>query len=232
MEMIMVRERFQTELERIQDDILVLGSMVGSAIVESVEILKRRDHEAARRLRNADRRINEKRYALESTVLTMIATQQPMASDMRILAAALEIATELERLGDYAKGIAKASLMIGDEPLVKPLIDIPLMAEKAVDMLSRALDAFARRDVDMAFSIPDDDEEVDALYNQVYRELVTFIMGDPSVIEQANNLLWVAHNLERTADRVVNLCERIIYMVTGEMVEIGRKGVREYHNPV
>lgn len=224
----MVRESYQQELQQIQDEVLVLGSMVQRAITESVEVLKRRDHKAAKELRKKDRLINEKRFAIEAQVLTLIATQQPMAGDMRVLAAALEIVTELERLGDYAKGIAKISRKIGDEPLVKPLIDIPLMAEIAVDMLRRALDAFSRQDVELAWAIPDDDEKVDNLYNQVYRELLTHIMADPAVIEQANLLLWAAHNLERAADRVTNLCERVIYMATGEMVEIGSKGVQEY----
>jgi phosphate transport system protein len=228
-ESIMVRDTFQQELRRIRDEVLLLGSTVENAIVESVEILKRRDHAAAKALRKADRLINEKRYEIEANALALIATQQPMAGDMRVLAAVLDISTELERLGDYAKGIAKVSLKIGDDPLIKPLIDIPAMADKVVNMLHQALDAFARDDVELAHAVPTLDVEVDALYNQIYRELVTYIMGDPSVIEQANNLLWAAHNLERAADRANNICERTIYMVTGEMVEITSKGVKEYN---
>lgn len=224
-----MREAFQHELQRLQDELLLLGSMVEKAILDSVTALKQRDHKAAKEIIRADRVINEKRFAIESDVMTMIATQQPMAGDMRILAATLEITTELERLGDYAKGIAKISRRIGDQPLIKPLVDIPLMAEKATAMLRRSLDAFARRDVELAQAIPAADEEIDALYNQIYRELVTLILGDPKVIEQANQLLWVAHNLERTADRAINLCERVIYMVTGEVVEISGKGIREYN---
>jgi phosphate transport system protein len=224
----MVRLGFQQELKEVQDQVLILGSMVEHAIVQSIDLLKRRDHEAAKKLIKADRQINEKRFAIESEALTLIATQQPMAGDMRILAAVLEIAGELERLGDYAKGIAKISRMIGDEPLIKPLVDVPLMAECACDMLRQALDAFARGDVELAKRIPAEDERVDDLYNQIYRELLTFIMADPSVIDQANHLLWVAHNLERAADRVTNLCERVIYMVTGEIVEVTSKGIREY----
>jgi phosphate transport system protein len=225
----MVRDSFHQELRRIRDEVLLMGSMVENAIVESVEILKRRDHAAAKELRKADRLINEKRYEIEADALTLIATQQPMAGDMRVLAAVLDISTELERLGDYAKGIAKVSLKIGDEPLIKPLIDIPAMAEKVVNMLHQALDAFSRDDVELAHAVPPQDVEVDALYNQIYRELITYIMSDPTVIEQANNLLWAAHNLERSADRANNICERTIYMVTGEMVEITSKGVKEYH---
>jgi len=153
--------------------------------------------------------------------LTLIATQQPAAGDLRTLAAVLEIASELERMGDYAKGIANIAVMLGDQPLIKPLIDIPLMAEKGVDMLHRALDAFVRRDVELAVSIPGQDDEVDGLYNQIYRELVTYIIAEPKNIEQANLLLWAAHNLERTADRVTNICERVIFTVTGKLVDVG-----------
>ena len=214
------RETFDRELQRLQDEILALGSMVENALTESVEVLKRRDFEGSRRLIAQDRTINEKRFAIETDALILIATQQPMARDVRTLAAVLELSTELERIGDYAKGIARINLMIGEAPLVKPLIDIPRMAEKARSMLHRALDAFVRGDVDLARAIPAEDEEVDALYNQVYRELMTFIMADPRHIDQASYLLWVAHNLERAADRVTNICERIIFTVTGEMKEL------------
>lgn len=217
----MTRETFDRELQRLQDEVLVLGSLVEKAIVESVDLLKRRDTDASRRLIREDRRlINEKRYAIESDALTLIATQQPMAGDLRVIAAVIEIAHELERMGDYAKGIAKINVMMGGEPLVKPLIDIPLMAEKARDMLHRALEAFVRRDVELARAIPKEDDEVDALYNQVYRELLTLMMQNPRDIDRATYLLWVAHNLERTADRVANICERVIFTVTGELVEM------------
>jgi phosphate transport system protein len=214
------RETFEQELQRIQDEVLVLGSMVEKAIIQSVESLKRRDLEAARRLIIEDRILNEKRFAIEDDILVLIATQQPMAVDLRTLAAALEITTELERIGDYAKGIAKINLMMGEKPLLKPLIDIPRMAEKARDMLHGALEAFVQQDVDLARAIPDEDDEVDALYNQVYRELLTFIMANPRTIEQATYLLWAAHNLERAADRVINICERVVFTVTGEMMEM------------
>jgi phosphate transport system protein len=226
------RETFDRELQRLQDEVLILGSLVEKAIVESVELLKRRDIDGARRLIREDRRvINEKRYAIESDALTLIATQQPMAVDLRLIAAILEIAHELERMGDYAKGIAKINVMMGGQPLLKPLIDLPIMAEKARDMLHRALEAFVRRDVELARAIPEEDDEVDALYNQVYRELLTLMMQNPRDIDRATYLLWVAHNLERTADRVANICERVIFTVTGEMVEMdvdesGLAGIR------
>lgn len=216
----MPREAFERELQRLQGELLTLGGMVEEAITASVESLRRQDLEAARRVIDRDREINEQRFAIERDTLILIATQQPMAGDLRVLAAILEITTELERMGDYAKGIAKICLMIGKEPLLKPLIDIPRMAEKARDMLHRALDAFTRRDVEQARAIPEEDDEVDALYEQIYRELITFIMADPHNIEQANYLLWAAHNLERTADRVTNICERVIFTVTGEMTEL------------
>ena len=216
----MLRKTFEMDLQRLQDEVLALGSMVARAIQDSVESLKNRDREMARRIIAGDRAINEKRFAIESETLTLIATQQPLAGDLRTLAAVLEIATELERMGDYAKGIAKINLLMGEEPLIKPLIDIPQMADKATDMLRRALDAFIRRDVDAARAIPLEDDQVDALYNQVYRELLTFIMADPRTLNQATYLLWVAHNLERSADRVTNICERVVFTVTGRMQEM------------
>jgi len=216
----MPREAFEQELQRLEDEILALGSMVEQAIAESVEVLRRRDMEGSRRLIAQDRQINEKRFAIEGDTLVLIATQQPMAGDLRTLAAVLEIATELERIGDYAKGIAKINLLIGEGPLLKPLVDIPLMAEKARSMLHRALDAFVRQDVALARAIPAEDDQVDALYNQVHRELLTFIMADPRNMDQANYLLWAAHNLERAADRVTNICERVIFTATGDMIEM------------
>jgi len=216
----MPRETFEREMQRLQDELLVLGSMVEDALMDSVEVLKRRDMEGSRRLIAQDRRINEKRFAIEGDALVLIATQQPMAVDLRTLAAVLEITTELERIGDYAKGIAKINLMLGEEPLLKPLVDVPRMAERARSMLHRALTAFVQRDVELARAIPAEDDEVDALYNQVYRELLTYIIADPRTIEQANHLLWVAHNLERAADRVINICERVVFTVTGEMAEL------------
>ena len=214
------RETFERELQRIQDEMLVLGSMVEKAIIESVENLKRRDLEGARQLIVEDRLLNEKRFAIEDEALILIATQQPMAGDLRTIAAVLAIISELERIGDYAKGISKINLMMGEAPLLKPLVDIPRMAEKARDMLHQALEAFVQRDVDLARAIPDEDDEVDALYNQVYREFLTFIINDPATIDQATYLLWAAHNLERAADRVTNICERVVFTVTGEMMEM------------
>lgn len=216
----MPRETFEAEIQQVKDNVLVLGSMVEQALLDSVEALKKRDIKAAEKVFIEDRAINKKRFEIESQLMILIATQQPMARDLRLLASTLEIVSELERMGDYAKGIANINIRMGDAPLLKPLIDVPRMAEKGVDMLHRALTAFVNGDVETAKKIPVEDDEVDALYNQVYRELMTFVIQDPKTIERANWLLWVAHNLERFADRVTNICERTIFIVTGELGEI------------
>ncbi len=217
----MPREMLDSEIQRLQKEVMSLGEMVEKSILEAVDSLKRRDFEASRRIIAQDQAINEKRFAIEADTLVVIATQQPMASDLRILAAILEVVTELERIADYAKGIAKVNLLIGEKPLIKPLIDIPRMAQKATDMLHRALEAFVQKDVEKAMAIPKEDDEVDALYDQVYRELMTYVIANPAAnLEQANYLLWVAHNLERAADRVTNICERVVFTVTGEMKEL------------
>ena len=217
----MPRDSFHEDLTKLKDQVLVLGGMVESALEESVKLLKNQDVAGAQRLIAYDERINEKRFELEDKALTLIATQQPMAGDMRTLAGVLEIVTELERMGDYAKGIAKICVMIGHEPLIKPLVDIPLMADKTRQMLHQALDAFVRQDVELARQVPAEDDEVDDLYNQVFRELLSFMIEDPKTITRATRLIWVAHNLERSADRVTNICERVVFFVTGKMEEIG-----------
>ncbi len=216
----MPRQAFERELQRLEDEVLVMSSLVEEAITRSVKVLKRRDLVGARTVIDNDLVINRKRFDIEADCMVAIATQQPMASDLRILAAMLHIITELERIGDYAKGVARISLMIGEEPLLKPLIDIPRMALQASSMLHQSLQAFVKRDVDLARAIPGQDDEIDGLYNQVYRELMTYVMSDPRHIEQVNYLLWVAHNLERSADRVTNICERVVFAVTGELVEL------------
>jgi phosphate transport system protein len=216
------RETFDRQLQQLLDELLVMGSMVEHAVIESVDSLKRRDLGASKKIYDADRYINEKRYEIENNCLTLIATQQPMARDLRFLAAILEIITELERIGDYAKGIARINIRLGDEPLVKPLVDIPKMAEKGLDMLRRSLQAFVHRDADAARLIPDEDDEIDELYNDIYRELLQIMLNDPRTVDRATYLLWAAHNLERLADRVTNICERIVFVVTGEMMELDR----------
>lgn len=216
------RETFDRALQQLLDEVLVLGSMVDQAVMQSIQALKRQDHAAARQIYANDRVINEKRYAIENETITLIATQQPMARDLRFLAAILEINTELERMGDYAKGISRVILLIGDEPLILPFNDFQEMAEKSLSMLRRALDAFVGRDAKAAKEIPPEDDEVDALYNHIYSQLIDKMLADPKVVDHANHLMWAAHNLERMADRVTNICERIVFVVTGEMRELDR----------
>ncbi|HET6596607.1 MAG TPA: phosphate signaling complex protein PhoU [Anaerolineales bacterium] len=215
-----LRKTFETEIQQLKDEVLVLGSMVEQAILSSVDALKKRNVKASAEIFEADKEINAKRFAIENKLMILIATQQPMAHDLRLLASTLEIISELERMGDYAKGIANINIRMGDAPLLKPLIDIPRMAQVGVDMLHASLTAFVNEDVETAKSIPVRDDEVDALYNRVYKELMTFVHEDLKTMERANWLLWVAHNLERVADRVTNICERTVFIVTGEMSEI------------
>jgi phosphate transport system protein len=216
----MIRKTLDRGLQALQDEMLVLGSMAAETISEAVRVLRERNIEAAKELIEGDSALNEKRFSIEAEALMLIATQQPMAVDLRVVATVLQVTSELERIGDYAKGIAKVVILMGDAPLLKPLVDVPRMAEKARAMLERALEAFSNRDVSLARSIPAEDDAVDNLYNQVYRELMTYVIADPTNMDQANLLLWVAHNLERAADRVINICERVVFMVTGEMQEM------------
>ena len=215
-----MRKNFESEIQQLKDELLLLGSMVEQQIFGAVESLKKRDLTASRRIQEMDEQVNAKRYAIEQQVMIVIATQQPMAHDLRLLASILEVSGELERMGDYAKGIATVNIRMGEQALLKPLIDIPRMAQKGADMLHRALTAFVNEDMEIARSIPAEDDEVDGLYTQVYNELMMFVIQDPRTIERANWLLWVAHNLERLADRVTNICERTIFIATGEIKEI------------
>ncbi len=217
----MIRKTFENEIQQVKDEVLLLGSMVEHAIIGAVEALKKRDLKASEKIIIEDKEVNKKRFAIENQLMILIATQQPMAHDLRLLASTMEIISELERMGDYAKGIANINLLMGEEKLLKPLIDVPRMAEKGVSMLHRALTAFVNEDVEAAHAIPLEDDEVDELYTQVYHELMMFVIQDPKSIERANWLLWVAHNLERVADRVTNICERTIFIATGEFSEIG-----------
>lgn len=216
-----IRTVFHKKLRQIQDEILAMGSMVEKAVGQSIEALKNRDLDLARQIITDDQKINRKRFEIEEKCIQLIATQQPMAGDLRNIICILNIITELERIGDYAEGIAKIVLLIGDEPPLKPLIDIPRMAEKTVDMLRRSLDALVNHNAEDARQIATEDNEVDDLYNQVFRELLSFMIEDPKTITRATRLVWVAHNLERSADRVTNICERVVFFVTGKMEEIG-----------
>ncbi len=216
----MLRKSFESEIQNMKNEILAFGSMVEQNLLESVDALKSRDVNRSHKVVEVDKIINKKRFELENEVMILIATQQPMAKDLRLLSSFFEIISELERMGDYAKGIGVINIRMGSEELLKPLVDIPRMAEKSADMAHRALVAFINEDVEAAKSIPAEDDEVDALYNQIYRELITYIISDPKAIEKANWLLWVAHNLERFADRVINICERTLFVVNGRLGEI------------
>ncbi|MCD6453268.1 MAG: phosphate signaling complex protein PhoU [Dehalococcoidales bacterium] len=217
----MLREKFDRYLQGLQDEVLILGSMVEKAIGYAMEALKKRDLALARQVITDDTLINRKRMDIEEKCVELIVTQQPVASDLRIIVAVLNIIIDLERIADHAEGTAKIALMLGDEPPLKPLIDLPRMADRARDMLHRSLDAFIRRDAEAARKICIEDDEVDNLYDQVFRELLTFMAEDPKTITRATRLIWVAHNLERSADRVTNICERVVFTVTGKMEEIG-----------
>jgi phosphate transport system protein len=215
-----IRAAFHKKLREIQDQVLVMGSMVEKATARAIEALKERDIDKARAVIADDARVNKLRFDIEEECVHLIATQQPMAGDLRAIICVLAIITEIERIGDHAEGIARIVVLIGDEPPLKPLIDIPRMAEKVNDMLHRSLDALINRDAAAARKIASEDDEVDKLYDQVFRELLSFMLEDPRTITRATRLIWVAHNLERSADRVTNICERVVYMVTGKMEEM------------
>ncbi|MFM8319893.1 MAG: phosphate signaling complex protein PhoU [Chloroflexota bacterium] len=217
----MTREILDRKIRHLLDEILVLDSMIEQATLEAVDALRRHDLEKARQVYAGDKLINARRFELENDVIVTIATQQPiMAGDLRLMASILEVVSELERIGDYAKGIAKVTVNLGTQAQLPPLALITRMSEITLDMLHRAVGAFVAHDAPTARQIPLLDDQVDALYNQVYAELVQLMIADPSKIDQANHLMWAAHNLERMADRVSNICERTIYIVTGQLVEI------------
>ena len=215
----MPRSDFDRHLRLLEDDILMLGSMVEKAIASSLDALQRRDFDAAQEVIDGDDHIDNKRFDIEDKCINLIATQQPLATDLRVIISLLHITQELERMGDYAEGVAKIGIRMGDEPPLKPLIDIPRMADKSASMLRRSLDALVNRDVVAAQVVLNDDDEVDALYDQVYRELLTYMIEDPHTIRRATYLIWVAHDLERIADRATNIAERVIFLVTGRLPE-------------
>ena len=208
-----VRSGLDRQLRMLQDEVLVMGGMVEKSIARALDALTRRDMEAAEQVIKEDDYIDSKRFEIEEMCIDLIATQQPMARDLRILVSMLHITVELERMGDYAEGIARINLLMGDEPLLKPLIDVPRMAEKATGMLRRSLESLVNRDTVTALQVCNDDDEVDNLYDQVYRELLLYMIQDPKTIQRATYLLWVAHDLERIADRATNIAERVVYLV-------------------
>jgi phosphate transport system protein len=216
----MARKIFTQKIQNIQDEVLLLGSMVEEAVTKAVLALKNLDRQQAHQIYDEDLAINEKRYAIENGILIVIATQQPMARDLRELAAMLDVTSELERMGDYAKGIAKVVIKLQNLDLKIPIGQIEKMSELAISMLHRALTAFIEEDSQTAAQIPYEDAPVDALYESIYHECVEMMMADPQTVDDANLIMWVGHNLERLADRVTNICERTVFIATGDLIEL------------
>ncbi|MCA9825257.1 MAG: phosphate signaling complex protein PhoU [Dehalococcoidia bacterium] len=216
----MSRDLYEQELTELRDAVLAMGSMAEKAVLDAMESLRDGDEEWSRKIIEDDARINAKRFEIEDKALFVIASQQPVATDLRVLASILYIVTDLERIGDHAEGIAKINLMMGDEPLPRKLGYIPSMADRAIAMLRNSMRAFLTRDVDLARQICDADDEVDRLQDSVYAESFKTMIEDPKSVERQTYMLWASHNLERIADRCTNICERVIYTVTGRMQEI------------
>lgn len=216
----MPRVTFERQLGELQDDLLAMGDLVDGAVGRAIQALAERDAELAQQVVTGDRQVNQAMHELEEQTLVLIATQQPLASDLRVLMSVASIATELERIGDYAKGIANIALRGMERPLLRPLVDIPIMAEKARELLRGQLQAFVDRDVERARELARQDDELDALFDRVYHEMITYMSEDPRMITRATHLIWVAHNLERIGDRTTNIGERVIFLVTGKVVEL------------
>ncbi len=216
----MTRTTLNRQMVHIQDELLILGSMVEQAMISAVDTLKARDTAAAKQIFQQDQIINEKRFAIENAILTLMATQQPMARDLRTLAAMLEVNTELERMGDYGKGIAKVTMLLGNAQANMPTFEITKMTELAVSMLHRALTAFIDENTSLALSIPKEDDQIDELFNSAYKKIVDDMITHPETIDQVNLMMWVIHNLERMADRVTNICERTVFIATGELFDM------------
>ncbi len=205
----------RVQLQQRKDDLVAMGLMVQKALSGAVEALKTRNLAMARRIMADDARIDDKRFEIENKCIDMMAENRNSRTDLRTLVAILSMIIELERIGDYAEGIAKIVILIGDEPPLKPLIDIPRMTEITVEMVDTSLKSFLSGDVELAKKVTTIDNTVDNLYDQVFRELLTFMMVDPKTISRATRLIWVAHNLERAADRATNIADRVIYTVSG-----------------
>jgi phosphate transport system protein len=218
--MIQTRTHLDRDLRGLQDELLRMGSMLNLAISRAVQALAKRDVGLARQIITDDAEINALRFQIEEKCVKLIATQQPAAGDLRAIVAAMNIVSDLERMADHAAGIAKVVIKMGDEPLLKPLVDIPRMAEECRNMISKSLDAYVARDTETARTLAVRDDIVDELYQQVFRELLTFMLEDPKTTTRALYLLFAAHNLERIGDRAVNIAERVIFLTSGEMKEL------------
>ena len=226
----MAREHLDNLINHLLDEVIVLESMVREAILESVKSLMTQDKNLSKKVSKNDKLINLKRFEIENECLITIATQQPMAGDLRILSSILEIITELERIGDYGKGIAKITRRIKGQEILPPMEYLPDMANEAVDMLQKAVKAFVEGDTETARAIPKRDDIVDKNFNKIYRGLVKFMAKHPDEVEAANHLQWAAHNLERMADRVTNICERTLFIETGSMYELEESDDEEMHS--
>jgi phosphate transport system protein len=216
----MPRDTFDKKIQQIKDEILLLGSMVEQATLDSVAAFKNRDMKASHQVIEDDQAINDKRFAIENAILILFATQQPLAHDLRLLAAMLIVANELERMGDYAKGISNSTIRLGTTEIPMPVQEVEKMGELSVSMLHRALSAFVNEDMEQAVKIPHEDDQVDDLFNMAYRSIVNSMIANPASIDDASFLLWIVHNLERLADRVTNICERTVFIISGEMFEM------------
>ncbi|MGD2057768.1 MAG: phosphate signaling complex protein PhoU [Anaerolineales bacterium] len=215
-----LRARYDQRFSGIVDLILKMGSMVAEAIQNSVKSLQDRDLTLAQEVVERDEEINRLRFEIEEACLALIATQQPAARDLRGVIAAMNIVMDLERMGDHASGIAKTVIRMGDQPLLKPLIDIPRMSNLGLEMLRGSLKAFVDVDAESAKAIAPRDEEMDYLYRAIFEELVEIMANNPEGVERATYLLWTAHNLERIGDRVTNIAERVVFMSTGDVEEL------------
>ena len=213
------RPTLDQALKNLQDDLLRLSSRLDAAIERALQALVNRDLDLARRVVVEDEEINQLRYQVEEACFTTLATQQPAARDLRAVMAAFSIASDLERMADHAAGIATIAIRLGDEPPLKPLIDIPRMADVCREMVRLALGAYVARDLNQARAVAQMDDIVDNLYQQVFRELLTFMLEDPHTLARALPLFFVAHNLERIADRAVNVAERTVFITSGELKE-------------
>ena len=218
----MARDIYDRKIQQIKDEILLLGSMVEQATLDSVVAFKHKDLEAAKNIIEEDQAINDKRFAIENAIMILFATQQPLAHDLRLLSAMLLVSNELERMGDYAKGIANNTIRLVKADIPIPIRDIEKMAELGVNMLHRALSAFVNGNMELAIKIPEEDDLVDDLFIKSYRAIVNAMVANPLTIDDASFLLWVVHNLERFADRTVNICERTIFIISGELLEMDK----------
>jgi phosphate transport system protein len=213
----MTRQVFYHELDVLRERMVSMGSMVDKAIARAMDALSRQDLMLARDITQNDAMINDYRWATEDEAFQLIATQAPLAGDLRVIMAVLSIATDLERMADHAVGIAKVVIETADDPPLRNLEALRDMANIGREMLTDSLTAFIQGDVESAKAIIERDDQLDLLYKQVYGEMITLMLADPTLIDRATRLLWVGHNLERIGDRVTNICERVLYGVSGRV---------------